>query len=431
MKLQMNLKIYSLLTAFWVISAFASAQNYDTSKTLNKSSAVPGNVTIRMSNQSGDLKINTISQNNVTMTTSVEIRGNSKEDVDKVIKAIEDFTFDLNGSELEIDTRFYKNMNSINDRRTITLLNGDKVKIGEFKIRHELNIPKGANLKLNNKYSDVEMQSLNGDADLTLYSCNMKAGDFAGDFDIEAKYSKIYLGEIQKDADIDFYDSDIEFTSCGNADITSKYSKFEAKKTGKLVIESYDDKFYIDETSNLSLNAKYSDFVSQANVDEIRLDLYDCNIRIKSAKSGTYQGKYSELKLGNIKNFNVTECYDDDFYFGKTEDIQIDESKYCKYEIEEASQFNLSGYDDIVNISKLKSGFSGIDINGKYGKVNVNAGSEPFRISCRMKYGSVDIPESVKVVKHIRENSELELVAGETGGKISVDGYDIKVVIDN
>ncbi|QGY43711.1 hypothetical protein GM418_08590 [Maribellus comscasis] len=431
MKPQLNLKIYSLLAIFWFISAFASAQNYDASKSLSKNATVPGNVTIEISNQSGDIKINTASDKNVSMTTSVEIRGNSKEDVDKVIKAIEDFTFELRGNELEIDTRFYKNMNSVNNRRTITLLNGDKVRIGEFKIRHQLNIPRNASLKLNNKYSDIELQELDGDADFTLYSSNLHADDFAGDFTIEAKYSKIYVGEIQKDADIDFYDSDIEFTSCGDVEITSKYSKFEGKKTGKLVIDSYDDKFNIGQASNLNLNAKYSDFVSQADVNEIRLDIYDCNIRINSAKSGTYKGKYSELKLGNVKVFNVTECYDDDFYLGKTEDVQIDESKYCKFEIDEVSKFYLSGYDDIVNISRLKNDFSGIDITGKYGKVNVNAGSEPFQVACKIKYGKVDIPESVRITKQIKENSDLELVAGNSGGKISVEGYDIKVVIND
>ncbi|MCG6191192.1 hypothetical protein [Maribellus maritimus] len=431
MKLQLNLKIYSLIAIWGFISAFVSAQNYDASKSLNKNATVPENVTIKISNQSGDIKINTSSDKNVSMTTSVEIRGNSKEDVDKVIKAIEDFTFDLRGNELEIDTRFYKNMNSVNNRRTITLLNGDKVRIGEFKIRHQLYIPRNASLKLNNKYSDIELQELDGDADFTLYSSNLHANDFAGDFTIEAKYSKIYIGEIQKAADIDFYDSDIEFTSWGDAEITSKYSKFEGKKTGKLVINSYDDKFNIGQTSSLNLNAKYSDFISQAEVNEIRLDLYDCNIRINSANSGTYKGKYSELKLGNVKVFNVTECYDDDFYLGKTEDVQIDESKYCKFEIDEASKFYLSGYDDIVNISRLKNNFSGIDITGKYGKVNVNTGSEPFQVTCKIKYGKVDIPESLKVIKQIKENSDLELVAGNSGGKISVEGYDIKVVIDD
>lgn len=431
MRPQLNLKIYSLLTLFWCISAFVSAQSYDTSKTLNKNSAVPGDVTIKMSNQSGDLKINTTSGNNVSMTTSVEIRGNSKEDVDKVVKAIEKFTFELRGNEMEIDTRFYKSMNSVNNRRTITLLNGDKVRIGEFKIRHQLNIPKGASLKLNNKYSDIELQSLNGDADFTLYSCNMRAGDFAGDFTIESKYSKIYIGQIQKDADIDFYDSDMEFTSCGDAKITSKYSKFEAKKTGGLVIDSYDDKFYIDEASYLNLVARYSDFISQAEVNKIRLDLYDCNIQVKSAKEGTYRGKYSDLKLGNIKEFRVSECYDDNFYFGKTENIQINESKYCKYEVNEASGFSLNGYDDNVTISKLKTGFSGITMNGKYGKLYVDAGNEPFRVAFNIKYPKVDIPQSVKIVKQIKENSSLELAGGDTGGKISVEGYDMKVVIND
>ncbi len=426
-----TLHFKSIVLALLVVLSpvFMRAQNFEASKSVSKNAVVPGDVTIKIDNQSGDLKIVTTDEKTVQMVTSVEINANSKAEADAVIKAVDDFKFNLVGSTLIIDTRFYKNIMSVNNRQTMTLLSGEKVKIKEFKVRHELRIPKTANLDLNNKYSEIELGSLDGEAEFTLYSSTLHAAGFSKDFSMEAKYSKVYLDNIQQKTEINFYDTDMEFTSCKDAKIISKYSKLTGEKTGNLVIESYDDNFDIKELSGLNMNAKYSDFVSRGNINELQLELYDCNIQLNSVKKGSYTGKYSELKLGDVKELNVAESYDDDFYLRKTEKIKIAESKYGKYELDETESFYLNGYDDNITIRGLKKDFSEVSLFGKYGKLNIDAGSEPFQVDFKIKYPKVDIPESVKVVKQIKENSDLELVGGTSGGKIKVEGYDMKVVI--
>ena len=430
MKTLFNMKsLLGLLLLY--ITGVAAAQNYDASKTLNKTMAVPTDVHIQMSNQSGDLKIITTGENTVSLKTDIDVSGRSKEEVNEVIDAVANFKFELHGNEMEIDTRFYKNLVTIVNKKTMTLLNGDKVRIGEFTIRHELHIPKSVEINLNNKYSDIEMQSLDGTANFDLYSSNLHAGNFAKQVRIDAKYSKINMQDISQDAEFNFYDTDIKFNSCGNAKIESKYSKFEARETGALSIDSYDDKFDFTNAKSINLKAKYSDFLSQAKADDIFLDLYDCNIQTSSAKYATYTGKYSELNLGDVKEFRIASSYDDIFQFGKTADIQVRESKYTKYKINEASAFSIDGYDDDVTINRLASDFSEIKMNGKYGKLTIDAGNVPFRVDFNIKYPKIDIPESVKITKQIKENSDLELIGGDSGGKISVEGYDMKVVIND
>lgn len=429
MKKQLHFKSITLAFLFALLSNFAISQNYETTKTLNKNATVSENASIKISNYSGDLKITTSESNIVKIITTVKISAKEKSDVDKVIQAIENFDFDSSNNKVTIDTRFYKNMNSVNNRRTITLKNGYKVKIKEFEITHELQIPKNANLELNNKYSDIELQELSGLVKLNLYSSKLHAKNLLNNVHIEAKYSKIYLKEINGILDFDIYDSDVEFSSAGNTTVKSKYSKITAKKVDNLILDSYDDKFYIDEISNLKFDATYSDFVSQAELTNLELNLYDSNIEIKSAKSATFSGKYSDLKLGDIKEMKIASSYDTDIYFGKTMNIQIEESKYSKYEFKGVTKFTLVGYDDIVSISALNKDFSGISMNGKYGKLDVNAGSVPYQLNFKIKYPKIDIPESLKIIKQIEKNSELELTANESGGVISVDGYDMKVVI--
>ena len=421
----------SLITAtIFLIVISASAQSHEASKSLNKNAGVPENVTLEMSNQSADLKFFTTDDNVVKIKTDIKISGKSKEDVDKVIKAIEEFEFDLNGDVLNIDTRFYKSMHSVNNRRTITLLNGDKVRINEFKISHELHIPKTANLNLNNKYSDIFMQSLDGEADLNLYSSKLEAGDFSKNTIIATKYSKLFVQNFKKDIELDLYDSDLKFKKSGNVIVKSKYSKIEAEESGSIEAESYDDKYYIDNISDLKLNAKYSDLVSEAETNQLNLELYDCNIKLKSAKQCTFNGRYSELELGNVASLKIDDSYDNDFQLSKTKKVEIGKSKYSKYEMDENSGFKLDdSYDDDIIIDKVTSDFSEISLNGKYGNLAVDVGHVPFQLDFNIKYAKIDIPEDVNTIKHVEKSSQLELLANKSGGKIQVEGYDMKVVV--
>ncbi len=429
MKKQFN---YKLLFAVFLlfVAGWTTAQDFDTSKTINKTTAVPKNVRILMDNQSGDLKIVTTNENTVSIKTEIDVSGPSKENVEKVISAVADFAFNLHGEDLEINTRFYKNLVATNNRKTITLLNGEKVRIGEFSIRHELQIPQKARIELTNKYSDIEMQSFEGDARFDLYSSNLYAGSFAKNVSIDSKYSKIKMQDISQKAVFNFYDTDIAFNSCGDANIESQYSKFEAAKTGTLSIDSYDDKFYFDYATNINLKARYSDFVSKAKASDVLLDLYDCNFKIESAQYVTYSGKYSEMEINDAKEFKITSSYDDNIQLTEVGKLEVKESKYGKYRIGNVAAFTIDGYNDAVTIASLPSHFSEINMVGKYGKLTINAGKTPFRVNFNIRYPKVDIPESIKIIKQTKEDSELQLIGGESGGTISVEGYDMKVVVN-
>jgi len=416
-----------------VLLLFASktvlSQNYEAEKTLSKSAGVPENVTINISNHSGDIDFTTTNENMVSIHSEIKVTTREKEDADRLIRAIENFEFKLSGNMMNIDTRFYKSMNTINGRSTITLLNGDKIKIKDFEIKHKISIPKAAILNLQNKYSDVSMESLNGEVKLNLYSSKLSAENFASEVNIESKYSKLYVGDFKDKTKLNLYDTDIVFKTAGDLTIESKYSKFEGDKAGSLTINSYDDDFAIDEFTDLKFEAKYSDLVSEAVLNSLDLNLYDSDVKIASAKLARFNGKYCELKLGNVKELNISSSYDNDLYLGKTISINIDESKYSLYEIKATSKFTLIGYDDEVKIAQLNSDFEGISVDGKYVKLTVDAGSVPFTIDAQMKYGKVDLPESLKVTKHIEKNSELELLAGESGGTIHIRGYDSTIIV--
>jgi hypothetical protein len=433
MKTMLQFKFFVAVAFFTVLlTSPAFAQKFDGSKTLAKSVAVPANVILQVKNHSGDLKISTTGSNNVMLNSKIEISGNSQADVDKVTAAIENLKFGLRGNILEIDTRFYKNMNTSNNRSTITLLNGDKVNIKDFKISHELQIPKSAAIELDNKYSDIEMQPVDGPAKFVIYSSKLNAGDFGGDVSIESKYSKIRIGNIKGNAKFDFYDSNLELESSNNLSLKSKYSKYIIKKTGNAEIDSYDDKLNITELSGLSLISKYSDFESTSALKDLKLDLYDSNIKVKSAVNASFNGKYCELHLGDIADLQISESYDNNIYLGNVKRMIVGNSKYSLYELSAVTEITMNDmYDENLKISGLNNDFKGISVNGNYGQLIVNAGSVPFKTDFKIKYPKVSLPENLKISKQIKDDSNLELIAGDAGGIIKINGYDMKVVIEN
>lgn len=411
-----------------LFTGIAYGQNYNGSKTLNKTVAVAADIHISMSNSSGDIEIVAGDVNSVTIKTDAKIEGKSKEDVDKVIKAIENFTFELNGNNLQIDTRFYKNMNSNGFRSTLTLLDGEKVEIKEFEIKHVLTIPKSAWLRLDNKYSEIEMQDISGNVEFSLYSSTIHAGNFGGEAKISMKYSKAFLGDL-KDVTFDLYDSDAVLKNCGDVNISSKYSKFEAEKTGNLKIDSYDDNYSVRSVPQISVVAKYSDFEFPSAVDEARLDFYDSNLKTGGLAQCSYSGKYSELIFGSIKNLDISASYDDSFKAGKVKLAKIAESKYSDYTFEEAAGFVYSGYDDNIILSALNQGEGEINVTGKYVKLNITAGATPYQVNFKIQYPKINIPDNVAISQKISENSHLTLIGNSSGKKIIVNGYDMTVNI--
>lgn len=430
MKTQLQFKPAFLFLALLLVANVNFAQNFEISKTLNKSETVAEGVVVDVSNHSGDIKFTISNNNTVTIKTEVNIDAKTEEDAKKLMNAINNFKFELQGNRLTIDTRFYKNMNSVNGRViNLTLINGDKLKLKDFTISHEISMPASAKLELENKYSNVSFPNLQEETKLNLYSCKLNAADFNSDLKIDAKYSKIYAGNIKGETSLELYDTDMEFENAASLDANCKYSDIKGNKTGNLNLVSYDDKLSINEFSNLKMEAKYSDFNSKSEAGKVVLDLYDCNLSLNAAKHLKFSGKYSELKLGNVKTLEIGESYDNDVYLKHTQSTIINESKYSSYKLASASKFELIGYDDEVVIDKLNDDFEGISFDCKYGKLRLNSSSKPFQIDLAMKYGKASLPDSFLPTTHIEKNSELEIRGGTNGGTIYIRGYDNQIDI--
>ncbi len=459
-----------LLVALFILSGTSFAQKYEASKNISKSAIIPKSAIIDINNQSGDLSIITTNDNKVLIHTTINVTGRTQEDVDKIIEAINNFEFKLSGNTFYIDTRFWKNMKTINGRSTMELNNGETVKFQDYSIHHELHIPATTNLILNNKYSDVDIQSFKGDAQLTMYNGKLKAESFTQPVKINLKYSKAELKNLAN-VSFELYDSDITIEKCSDVKINSKYSSFEAEKTGNLNIDSYDDNYTINTLENVSIKAKYSDFIFPSNGGDIEVDLYDSNIKLKSVKNISYSGKYSELVFGDASQLIIGSTYDDNIRIGNVKKLSIDQSKYSEFRLGDVGSFKIGNtYDDSfvmgacieINIqeskytdihlnsiqkefiahsydcqfylNKIDPEFSEITVDGKYGEIQIGLPSNSeYRLFVKSTYFEPNFPNGM-LQKQVTKDHNTRIYdystpnyKGTDKQKISLEGYSMKM----
>ena len=408
------------------------AEAIEVSKTLSKNAAVPEGTRIRIQNKSGDLDVRISDANTVKITTTVRLVGKSQEDLDKVMEAIDDFEFEQDGNEFEIDTRFWESMNSINGRTTMKLLNGEKVRISKFEVSHELIIPRQSELNLVNKYSDLKLADINSGVYLSQYDGKIVAGDFGSPSEIKMKYAKGSIGKC-KDLELDLYDSDLIADEAGDVALKSKYSSLEVGKVANLKGQVYDDRLQIRDLGNGEITSKYSDFDFGGTIGSLVLNIYDDNFKGNNVKELTFTSKYSELTFEKIGSVHSARSYDDILKVSNLGSLNIEESKYSDYKIGTLNtSLFVSGYDDNISVENVKSGFKKIFAKGKYTSVSMDLESgASYNLLMDIKYPKVSLPDNLTYIEKIKEDDEIHVKANVDNGEANMtfEGYDMAVRI--
>lgn len=417
-----------------LIALFALAQT-EVEETVKFEADIDPNGKLAFTNRSFDTEIKTWDNNYVELQMNVRLKGD-EDDIKETLEAIHELCFEGSTGSRRINTVFWESINSTGNRHKIRLSNGSKVTLKKFSVDNVLFIPKTISIDIDNKYSDINMESISGEAEIKLYSGKIYAGTFGGKTTLDLRYSKAFIDNIPE-AGMDIYDSDIELGTCGNFTIKSKYSKVEIQRAGDMLFDSYDDNFAIGELGRFDGSAKYSDFVlGPASV--IIFDFYDSNLECQVTGDINGRSKYSEIGVKEALSVTLAHSYDDSFELGSVASLSCPDSKYTDYNIRHLKgNFSLNGYDDNVTVYALEPDFKQITLEGKYGDFNFSI-LEPaaYSLLVDMKYGRVDYPEGEFERKtYIRDNNQLTIEAttrnsgSGAASRFSVKGYDNKARI--
>ena len=133
----------------------------------------------------------------------------------------------------------------------------------------------------------------------------------------------------------------------------------------------------------------------------------------------------------------LDQSYEDEFTINKLGDFKSKDSKYGNYEIDVLTgSFELSAYEDDLEIEEVTSSVSQIELTGKYINASLGVSDQAFNLKTNVKYGTIEYDEmDVEVKRYIKDGDQLEAeVLSKKSSlnpiQIIVQGYELDVEIN-
>ena len=435
------IKIYSAIIILILLTPpCAISQDISKDKTLTREFDITENTAIQFENKVGDLAVETWDQNKVKFETVVYVKAGDAEDVETILEAISNLKIIHNSTQLGINTKFYENYiskdNLANQKITITLTDGTKVKLKELSVNYVLTIPASIEFNLSQKYENVSIPDLTGKVILEIYSCDLKAGNLPNAYRIALKYASADIKSLG-DTKLQVYDSKLDIISTGNLDLQSKYSELNIEKAGNLNLEIYDDKVYINEHGNVSGEGKYTTLIL-SSFSTGDLALYDCTFKAGKIDDLKLTARYSKINLVSVRQFKFPESYDNQVTVEYIGDLRTT-SKYTTFTIDElASSLYLNSYDDKVNIYQVNNDFSAIELTGKYTNLTMEMqDGAQYKLIADVQYTKLKYAkDKVREIRYHKEHSKFQYKGITKGAneaevipEIRIENYSGEVVI--
>lgn len=220
MKKMYTIKSLMLLLAFMFITLLAGAE--EVKKTYSESYQVNADAKVHISNEYGNVNVESWEKNQVIIEITVTVDGQSKEDAAKIIDKVD---VSISGSTASVEA-------------IAELKGGLKCKKCNFSINCEVKMPASNSLVLKNSFGNVDVEDLDGVTDIKVSYGNMTLGNFnSKENKIELKYGD---GEIDmlKAADLDLAYGAIEIGKAGYLDLYARFAGVEIGEVSELLIDA-------------------------------------------------------------------------------------------------------------------------------------------------------------------------------------------------
>ncbi len=247
----------------------ANAQFTET-REYNKRFKVAKETQIEILNKYGNIEVNTWDKDSVTIDINLRVE---EKKLSKLEKRMEEIDFDFTNSQrFLIAKTVLKTSSSTLEKEirkfTESILQTD----GNMEIDYIVWMPKGNNLKVENKFGNIILNELKGDVDISLENGNLKVHKLEGKTNINLSFADATINHM-KDARITSNYSEWYLKFCEDLTIESKQSDFEILEMKDLIADSRRDKFRIRLASLIDVTGSFSSFRVNELDDKVNLRL--------------------------------------------------------------------------------------------------------------------------------------------------------------
>lgn len=349
--------VISLLVVQFIFLLSFSANAEEVDKKFSKEFSVEGKDLLMISNRYGEVIVQNWDQNKVVVEVLVTVKYPSLDKAEKYLSMI-DIEFSDNDNTIGAVTNLDRNFSfkGGNDRN--------------FSIDYLVKMPTDFNIKLANKYGNVEISELSGHVQIAV------------------KYGSLYIGELSRGKEkplnsISLSYGKAEIAKSGWTELTLRYAdRVNIGVAKALLMDSKYSKIYIDEVSTIVSETKYD------HIEAIEITNLVAEGGYTGFEIGTLKGKLDiTTGYGSIKVDRITSGF---------EEVDI-QAKYCKVSLdidEDASYvLNLSQHYGSLSFNEDKAEIIKriYDDNDKTIEANIGSGQSSSSVSVKSSYGSVRV----------------------------------------
>jgi hypothetical protein len=368
--------IYKKLVKQWlllliVIMTSSTLFARDYTKEIIRSFNVNADAKFVVDNNKGNISITTWDRNTIKIEVEIIVKAKDVTQAEEFFKQIK-IDFEKNSGYVKATTSKEKEEETWRD-----WIWGSAQNIN-WNVHYKITMPKTNNLSVSNKFGDVYVANLKGDASVNVKYGNYKLSNFEN-LRCDFSYGEGTVSEV-KNLIIDVKYCDIKLRTIKNINITSKYSEINIDEAAEIRSNSKYDDFEIGKVTDFNSTGKYDDFVI-GKVGTINVLGRHSDFKIESIlKSGDFNVEYGEVIIDNlavsVEKLKLIGQYTE-FVIdteGGTFNLIVDGDAT---EVETPENMNTTSKEKDNNVLKLK---------GKVGTGNSNS-----LIEVRTKYGSLKI----------------------------------------
>jgi hypothetical protein len=259
------------------------AQTVSESRTLEKSFLVKEGMTLDVSNKYGKIHLSTSTSDSVFIRIEMNASASKSS---KLRKLIDGVAFDLTSTNHFViaETRFEKGpINFIEGIRNLT--NNIISSESKVDIDYYIYAPPYLDIKIDNRYGDVYIESTEADLDIKVVNGDLKAEDLTGNSTFDLNFCDATISSL-KNSRISISYGDLNVSKAEAININSSSSKIDFDDIEELHSESKRDKYFIKGLTSLEGNSYFTDYNIDILREKINMTTRYGNVNIESIPPG-------------------------------------------------------------------------------------------------------------------------------------------------
>ena len=271
--------IKAVLTVIVFLLAFITVKSQE-KQIFEKEIKVSEGTTVSIDHKFGNIECTTWDQDLVSVR--VEVSGDFDDHTD--IKDKIDIKFESSSDNIRLETNF--NSNNYNQE--------------SLQINYILSLPAYLNLKLENKFGSIYLETVTGTVDIENKFGNVKIGTLAGQKNtIEMKFGSLEINDIQGGT-IEVQNGDTDIRSAGDLNLSAKFGEVELRKAKNANIEVKNGSLTIDKVESLQYEGAFGGVSIGKVSGNLTLDNSHGNSKINRIAQNSGDIKI-ENKFGKVK----------------------------------------------------------------------------------------------------------------------------------